>query len=186
MVDDAEGEKKRLRRRRNFRALARRRFEREEARDARRAEELGIEWETIRPRCEEEGFTDPLSVTRTERTDRTRTERTDVHLKGPRRGSRPPLSELFGDGPFCFTVRRMRRTWRAADRRADAEGTPADLTISATRARRQWYELFQAVIERDVLVRVRNARYDRPVVLISEARFRRLERSARSGSDATG
>ena len=178
MTDDGGKEERRLRRRRNYRALARRRLEREEARDARRAEELGIEWETIGPRWKEEGFPDPLSATRT--------ERTDVHLKGPRRGTAPPLEELSKDGPFCFTVRRMRRTWRAADRRADAAGTPADLTISATGARRQWYELFRAVIERDVLVRVRNARHDRPVILMSEARFRRLERSARSGPDAGG
>lgn len=121
------------------------------------------------------------------RTRTSRTERTDVRRDGDQTPPCSPLAahtvDLESSDPYCFTIRRMRRSWREADRRADREGEPVDLTIGATRARQHWYDLIYIVVEHGALVRVRNAKYDEPVIVMSESRFRRLERAARAARD---
>lgn len=120
------------------------------------------------------GAADPSSCTRTGCT-----ERTAVHLDGRAEGPLAP-------GPYCFTTRRMRRTWRQADRRADRNGRAADLTVGTTRARKNWFSLFSAAVSDGALIRIRHTRYDEPAVLLSEAQFRRLERAARASRLAEG
>lgn len=82
--------------------------------------------------------------------------------------------------PFCFVLRRMRRTWRDADRRNDLIGFPVNRTVGATETRRNWSEVLHRVLEDDEVVRIRHQYADEPAILITEARFRALERTAPS------
>jgi len=80
--------------------------------------------------------------------------------------------------PYCFEIRRMRIVWRKADQHYDEAGRPANLTIASSRARRDWAELLWVVMEGDCLVRIRHQHRDEPAILVSESRFRDLERRA--------
>jgi len=80
--------------------------------------------------------------------------------------------------PFCFVIRRMRRTWRDADRAHDREGFPAHYTIGSTETRRTWSTVLLAVVDDDRVIRIRHALRDEPALLITESRFRALERAA--------
>lgn len=86
--------------------------------------------------------------------------------------------------PYCFAVRRMRVVWRKADRHYDETGRPADLTIASSRARRDWSDLLWLVMNGDYLVRVRHQHRDEPAIILTESRFRKLERRARCGCRA--
>lgn len=82
--------------------------------------------------------------------------------------------------PFCFVLERMKRKWREADRSADRSGFPVHRTVGSTRARQDWFELLSAVLLEDEVIRVRHRYHDGPAVLISESRFRTLEKAAGS------
>lgn len=77
--------------------------------------------------------------------------------------------------PFCFVLRRMRRTWREADRVADLSGLAVDRTIGSTDARKAWFPLLTRVLVDDDVIRIRHRSFDDPVVLITESRFRQME-----------
>lgn len=79
---------------------------------------------------------------------------------------------------YCFHPYRMKRRWREADRAADARGRPADRTLGSTEARSRWFAVLGEVLERDRIVRVRHTSYDGPALIVSEARYRELERRA--------
>jgi hypothetical protein len=80
--------------------------------------------------------------------------------------------------PFCFVLERMKRKWREADRRSDRSGLPVHRTVGSTRAREDWFGLLSAVLLDDDVIRVRHRSYDGPAVLMSESRFRALEKAA--------
>ncbi len=80
--------------------------------------------------------------------------------------------------PFCFVLRRMKRSWREADRHNDLSGFPVNRTVGASEARRNWSEVLNGVIANDQVVRIRHQHADEPAILITEARFRALEGSA--------
>lgn len=80
--------------------------------------------------------------------------------------------------PFCFVLGRMKRKWREADRLADRSGFPAQRTIGSTQARDDWFRLLAAVLGDDEVIRVRHRYHDTPAILMSEARFRVLEKAA--------
>lgn len=80
--------------------------------------------------------------------------------------------------PYCFTIRRMRVVWRRADQHYDETGQAADLTVASSLARRDWSELLWLVMDGDYLIRVRHQHRDEPAILVSESRFRELERRA--------
>jgi hypothetical protein len=89
--------------------------------------------------------------------------------------------------PFCFVLRRMKRTWREADRANDLAGIAAHQTIGATEARRSWSSVMRAIMWDDEVIRIRHQHCDEPAILISESRFRELERAAvadTAGADA--
>lgn len=86
--------------------------------------------------------------------------------------------------PFCFVLRRMKRTWREADRANDLSGIAAHRTIGATEARRSWSSVLRAIMRDDEVIRIRHQHCDEPAILISESRFRELERAA--VADAAG
>ncbi len=89
--------------------------------------------------------------------------------------------------PFCFVLERMKRKWREADRSADLSGFPVHRTVGSTRAREDWFGLLSAVLLDDEVIRVRHRYHDGPAILISESRFRALEKatgSSRQGSRA--
>ena len=80
--------------------------------------------------------------------------------------------------PFCFVLRRMRRTWREADRANDRAGFPVHRTVGSTDARRNWSDVLGGVIRADEVIRIRHQHDDEPAILIRESRFRALERAA--------
>lgn len=80
--------------------------------------------------------------------------------------------------PFCFVLRRMRRTWRQADRANDCAGFPVHRTVGSTETRRNWSEILHAVMGDDHVIRIRHQNCDQPAILITESRFRALERAA--------
>lgn len=80
--------------------------------------------------------------------------------------------------PFCFVLRRMKRSWRDADRRNDLSGFAVHRTVGASEARQNWSEVLNGVLDDDEVVRIRHQHADEPAVLITEARFRALEGSA--------
>lgn len=104
----------------------------------------------------------------------------------------PPdgLSTRPDQGGYCYVLRRMRRSWREADRRSDREGRAADLTIGSTRTRRNWSEVLHRVMEEGAVIRIRHHYVDEPALLVPESAFRELEARARSGErsrvDASG
>lgn len=71
--------------------------------------------------------------------------------------------------------KRMKRTWREADRQADANGTPVSRTLGSSQARREWFEILTGVLLGDDIIRIRHRYYDEPAILIRESLFRRLE-----------
>ena len=77
--------------------------------------------------------------------------------------------------PFCFVLRRMRRTWREADRVADLSGLAVHHTIGSTDARKTWFPVLNGVLVDDEVIRIRHRSYDKPAVLIKESRFRKME-----------
>lgn len=79
--------------------------------------------------------------------------------------------------PFCFVLYRMKRKWREADRRADRSGFPVHRTVGSTQARQDWFRLLSAVLCDNEMIRVRHRYHDEPAILMSESRFRRLERT---------
>ncbi|HSM09189.1 MAG TPA: hypothetical protein VLA33_09260 [Gemmatimonadota bacterium] len=80
--------------------------------------------------------------------------------------------------PFCFVLRRMKRSWRDADRRNDLSGFAVNRTVGASEARRNWSGILNGVISNDQVVRIRHQHADEPAILITEARFRALETGA--------
>lgn len=82
--------------------------------------------------------------------------------------------------PFCFVLRRMRKTWRDADRKNDLIGFAVNRTVGATETRRNWSEVLNRVLADDEVIRIRHQHADEPAILITEARFRALERTAPS------
>lgn len=88
--------------------------------------------------------------------------------------------------PYCFAIRRMRFVWRRADEHYDETGRAADLTIASSRARRDWSDLIWLVMNGNYLVRVRHQHRDEPAIILTESRFRELERLARRASEAEG
>lgn len=80
--------------------------------------------------------------------------------------------------PFCFVLRRMRRTWRQADRANDIAGFPVHRTVGSTETRRHWSGILHSVIGNDHVIRIRHQHCGEPAILISESRFRALERTA--------
>lgn len=98
----------------------------------------------------------------------------------------PPdgLSTRPDQGGYCYVLRRMRRSWREADRRADREGRPADLTIGSTRTRRNWSEVLYRVMDEGAVIRIRHHYVDEPALLVPESLFRSLEASARSHGES--
>lgn len=73
----------------------------------------------------------------------------------------------------------MRVVWRKADQHYDETGRSVNLTIASSRARRDWSELLWIVMDGNYVVRVRHQHRDEPAILVSESRFRELERRAR-------
>lgn len=92
--------------------------------------------------------------------------------------------------PFCFVLRRMRRTWRQADRANDRAGFPVHRTVGSTATRRNWADILHSVIGENQVIRIRHQHCDEPAILITESRFRALERTAPDDmtrrDDATG
>lgn len=82
--------------------------------------------------------------------------------------------------PFCFVLRRMRRSWRDADRLNDVTGLAVHRTVGASETRRHWSEVLRRVLDDDEVIRIRHQHADEPAILITEARFRALERTAPS------
>lgn len=82
--------------------------------------------------------------------------------------------------PFCFVLRRMKRTWRDADRAADLAGLAVHRTVGSTDARKEWFLILSRTLDRDEVVRIRHRSHDEPVVIMRESRFRTLERAADS------
>lgn len=114
-----------------------------------------------------------------------------VQPEGSGEGPPPPRETLLPtrdraqggvDSRACFAGRRMKPRWRELDRRRDAAGTPADLTVGSSQARDEWFPLLIGVLERDVLLRIRHRDHDEPVLLLREDRFRRLEELAGRGT----
>lgn len=87
---------------------------------------------------------------------------------------------------FCFVLRRMKRTWREADRRNDATGRPVGVTVGSSDARARWFDLLRRVLEADELVRVRHQYFDEPVLLVTEEHYRELETAAGGACDRGG
>lgn len=88
--------------------------------------------------------------------------------------------------PFCFVLRRMKRSWREADRANDRMGFPVHRTVGATEARRNWSAVLGDVIAHDEVLRIRHQHCDQPAILVSESRFRALERAAPAESGSSG
>lgn len=80
--------------------------------------------------------------------------------------------------PFCFVIRRMKRSWRDADRARDRTGFPAHRTVGTTEVRRTWSTVLLDVVDRNRVIRIRHALRDEPALLVAESRFRELERAA--------
>lgn len=87
---------------------------------------------------------------------------------------------------FCFVLRRMKRTWREADRRNDSSGRRVGLTVGSSDARARWFDLLRRVLEGGELVRVRHQYFDEPVLLVREEHYRNLEAAAGGASDRGG
>lgn len=88
----------------------------------------------------------------------------------------------LGRHPYCFAIQRMRVVWRKADRHYDETGRPVNLTIASSRARRDWSDVLWLVMDGNYLVRVRHQHRDEPAIIVTESRFRELERRARRAS----
>jgi len=78
----------------------------------------------------------------------------------------------------------MKRTWREAARANDLAGIAVHRTIGATEARRSWSSVLRGIMWDDQVIRIRHQHCDEPAILISESRFREIERAA--AADAAG
>lgn len=96
----------------------------------------------------------------------------------PRWPGNDASSAAAADSPFCFARGRMKIRWREADRCSDREGRPADETVGATSARRDWARILRSTIVHGELVRIRHQYHDEPALLVPESVFRSLERRA--------
>jgi hypothetical protein len=102
-----------------------------------------------------------------------------IHLERAKRNWYDDAPRPVDHGrPFCFVLRRMRRTWRQADRANDRAGFPVHRTVGSTETRRHWSAILGAVIANDEVIRIRHQHCDEPAILVSESRFRALERAA--------
>ena len=102
-----------------------------------------------------------------------------IHLERAKRNWYDDSPRLVNRGrPFCFVLRRMRRTWRQADRANDRAGFPVHRTVGSSETRRNWAEILHSVIGEDHVIRIRHQHRDEPAILITESRFRALERAA--------
>lgn len=72
----------------------------------------------------------------------------------------------------------MRRTWRQADRANDRAGFPVHRTVGSTETRKNWSDILHSVIGDDHVIRIRHQHCDEPAILVTESRFRALERAA--------